>query len=461
MRMPPIDEIHDALAFCTAGGAEFAELFFESTLLHAVVCEDGRVERVTSGLDEGFGFRATTGTRTAYGYSNRLDGGELMKIGRGVLAELGGSGGREAIRPGLPATAVAEAAVPAEGVPVEKKVEIVLAADRAARAAGSGIGQVQAACRDSLQRVSIFNSEGVAVSDERRQIVFTVRAIATDGHDLQTAYRSIGGRAGFEIFDDDEHEALAAEAGKSALTILGARRAPAGTMTVVLASCAGGTMTHEAIGHGLEGDAAEKGLSIYSGKVGERVASPLVTVIDDATLAGRRGSYGFDDEGAPARRTVSVERGVLRGYLLDRRTARKTGRESTGNGRRQNFRFRPIVRMSNTFIAPGEDDPAAIVAEVDRGLYVARMGGGQVDTSSGDFVFKVNEAFLIEKGRIGEPVRGATLIGNGPQVLREIDRVGDDLGFDIGTCGKDGQQVPVADAQPTLRIPSITVGGEA
>jgi TldD protein len=231
-------------------------------------------------------------------------------------------------------------------------------------------------------------------------------------------------------------------------------------MTVVLSGRAGGTMIHEAIGHGLEGDAVFKGLSIYSGRLGEKIASDHVTVIDDATLEGKRGSYRFDDEGTPSQRTVAVEDGVLKGFLLDRRSAAKLGMEPTGNGRRENFRFRPIVRMSNTMIAPGEHDPEEIIAGVKSGLLVVRMGGGQVDTSSGDFVFKVAEAYLIENGRVTEPVRGATLIGNGPAVLETVDMVGNDIGFDIGTCGKDGQHVPVSDAQPTIRIPGITVGGE-
>jgi TldD protein len=307
--------------------------------------------------------------------------------------------------------------------------------------------------------VQIFNSEGIVAEDERRQLVFAVRAIATDGNELQTAARSIGGRVGFEFLTAADPVTLASRVGESAVKMLRARHAPAGTMEVVLSSEAGGTMIHEAIGHGLEGDTAEKGLSVYSGKVGEMIASPHVTVVDDATIIGKRGSFAFDDEGVPAQRTVLVEGGVLKGYLLNRQTAKKLGTVSTGNGRRASYRYRPLVRMSNTMIEPGEHEPAGIIARVRRGLYVVRMGGGQVDTSSGDFVFKVNEAYLIENGTVTEPVRGATLIGNGPGILREIDMVGNDLGFEIGSCGKDGQYVPVADAQPTLRLPAITVGG--
>ncbi len=458
--MPDQREIQDAIECIAARGAEFVELFFERSFVHTVSCEDRRVERVSSGWDEGFGIRVMTGWRTAYGYSNIIDRDEILRLGREVVTELGiGTGNtvtpREARRGST--EGIDE---PADTVPVDKKAALVLEADRAARNAGSEISQVQASFGDSLQRVWIFNSEGDAVGDERRQVLFTVRAVARDHSGLQTAYRTLGGRRGFEILRDGSHERLAAEAGESAIMVLRAKRAPAGTMTVVLGGQAGGTMIHEAIGHGLEGDAAEKGLSIYSGRIGELVASPLITVIDDATLDGKRGSYVFDDEGVPAQKTVSVENGVLRRYLLDRRTACRLGLASTGNGRRESYRFRPIVRMSNTLIAPGESDPGEIISSVADGLYVVRMGGGQVDTSSGDFVFKVNEAYRIREGKTAEPVRGATLIGNGPTILAEIDMVGNDLGFDIGTCGKDGQLVPVADAQPTVRIPAITVGGE-
>jgi TldD protein len=458
--MPDQREIQDAIELIALKGAEFVELFFEWSFVHTVSCEDRRVERVSSGWDGGFGIRVMTGSRTAYGYSNIIDKDEILRLGCEVVAELGVGTGKIVtlgeVRKGL-TEGIEE---PADTVPIDIKAALVLEADRAARSAGSEISQVQASFGDSLQHVWIFNSEGDAVEDDRRQVLFAVRAVARDDSGLQTAYRTLGGRRGFEILRDGSHERLAAEAGESAIVVLRAKRAPAGTMTVVLGGQAGGTMTHEAIGHGLEGDAAEKGLSIYSGRIGEQVASPLVTVIDDATLDGKRGSYVFDDEGIPAQKTVSVENGVLRRYLLDRRTGRRLGVPSTGNGRRESYRFRPIVRMSNTLIAPGESDPGEIISSVADGLYVVRMGGGQVDTSSGDFVFKVNEAYRIRAGKTAEPVRGATLIGNGPTILTEIDMVGNDLGFDIGTCGKDGQLVPVADAQPTVRIPAITVGGE-
>ena len=241
--------------------------------------------------------------------------------------------------------------------------------------------------------------------------------------------------------------------------LLKARPAPAGRMTVVLAAEAGGTMIHECVGHGLEADLAEQGLSVYSGKMGTQVASPIITVRDDATIPNKRGSFVFDDEGTPAENTILIDRGILKSYMHDRLTALRSDSRPTGNGRRMSYRFRPIVRMTTTLLAPGQDDPEAIIRSVDRGLLVTRMGGGQVNTVNGDFMFEVQEGYLIENGRRGEPVRGATLTGNGPEILRTIDKVGSDLGYAIGTCGKDGQNVPVSDALPTIRIPEMTVGG--
>jgi TldD protein len=284
--------------------------------------------------------------------------------------------------------------------------------------------------------------------------------VSADGEIIQTGYEPVGGTMGFEIFDFHSPEEVAEVAAKRSLQMLSARKAPMGRMAVVLSSEAGGTMIHEAIGHGLEADLAQQGLSVYSEKIGQEVASSLITVVDDPTLPQRRGSYAFDDEGVSSRRTVLVENGILKSYLYDRLSALKDGVESTGNGRRESYQHKPIPRMSNTMIVPGKMKPEEIIRSVEKGLFVKKMGGGQVNTVNGDFVFEVSEGYLIEKGSVCEPVRGAILIGNGPQVLREIDRVGDDLGFSIGTCGKDGQGVPVGDAQPTLRIPELVVGGQ-
>ncbi len=277
---------------------------------------------------------------------------------------------------------------------------------------------------------------------------------------MESAYEPLGGMSGFEILDEGKACELATTVAKRAVTLLKAPLAPSGPMTVVVSSEAGGTMVHEAVGHGLEADLAREGLSVYQDQLGERVANPLITVIDDPTLPGKRGSFLFDDEGTPAQRNVLIDRGILKTFLYNRLYAMKDGVVSTGNGRRESYQHRPIVRMTNTMIAPGESDPESIVRSVDKGLLVTRMGSGQVNTVNGDFVFEVSEGFILKNGKIDHPVRGATLTGNGPEVLNSIDKVGSDLGFGLGTCGKDGQGVPVADAQPTLRIPEIIVGGQ-
>jgi TldD protein len=296
--------------------------------------------------------------------------------------------------------------------------------------------------------------------DSRVSIMAMIQVVARAGDQIQTGIETLGGSVGYELFDTDSLEKAATRAARRAVRMLTASPAPAGRMPVILSSEAGGTMIHEAVGHGLEADLAQQRLSVYSGRLGDRIASKAVSVVDDSTLAGKRGSFRFDDEGTPSQRTVLIDKGILKAYMYDRLTALKDGVSSSGNGRRESYRSRPIPRMTNTLILPGTEDPKAILGSTPTGLYVVRMGGGQVNTINGDFVFEVSEGYRIENGRIGEPVRGATLTGNGPEVLMQIDCVGSDLGYAIGTCGKDGQGAPVADAQPTIRIPEMTIGGE-
>lgn len=459
-RFPGSDTASRVLEHAVSRGAGLAELFLESTTRRSVLCEEGHIEKVSGGIDHGFGLRLIFEDRTVYGYSSVVTGDEMMRLAGELAAELDGGGGRFTPPGDIEVGSMNDVEVPAGSIGLEDKAALVLAADRAAREAGGAVTQVSVSYGESSRRIRVYASDGTAAGDDGDQILLGVRAVASSGPELQTAWRSAGGRRGYELLGEDRVRELAFAAGESAAKIAAAPRAPGGTMTVVLAGRAGGTMVHEAIGHGLEGDAVMKDLSVYSGRVGEKVASELVTIVDDGSIRGCRGSYSCDDEGTPSGRTVLVDRGVLRGWLLDRRSAARMGLPLTGNGRREDFRHRPIVRMSNTMIMPGGHDPEEIVSGVARGLYVVRMGGGQVDPTSGDFVFRVSEAYLIEDGKVAEPVRGATLIGNGPEVLGRIDRVGSDQGFDIGTCGKDGQHVPVSDGQPTLRIPSITVGGE-
>ncbi len=445
-----------------AGGGEFADIYFEEGASTAVVCEDGKIERVLAATDRGVGIRVISDLRTAYAYTNEITEAALISLAetvsravRGKRFDLPIDMRTRTVGAGFPIE------IPPSGVGLQEKVSIVTSAERAARGADHRVRQVMVVYRDGTVRYQIANSLGEFVETDRTGTVFLAQVVAAEGEVIQTGYEPIGGFRGFEIFRQKGPEEIALAAARRAVMMLSARKAPAGPMPVVLSSEAGGTMVHEAIGHGLEADLSQSGLSVYAGKVGTQVASPLVTVVDDATIPHARGSFSFDDEGSPAQKTVLVENGILKGYLYDRLTAMKDGCTSTGNGRRESYQSKPIVRMSNTLIAPGDTPPESVVREAERGLLVRKMGGGQVNTVNGDFVFEVSEGYLIENGEIGEPVRGATLTGNGPEVLKRIVRVGSDLGFGIGTCGKDGQGVPVADAQPTLLISEITVGGAA
>ncbi len=453
-------DIAGILRQALAGGGEFADLYFEEGRSTAVVCEDGKIEKVLAGADRGVGLRVISDLRTAYAFTNEITEASLFALAetvrnavKGKLFDRAIDMRQKLVGAGFPIK------VQPDSVALADKVALVTAADRAARGADPRIRQVMVIYRDGMVSYQMANSLGEFVETNRTGTLFVVQAVAAEGKLIQTGYEPFGGFRGFEMFDERDPEEIALTAARRAVMMLSARKAPAGPMAVILSAKAGGTMVHEAIGHGLEADLAQAGMSVYTGKIGTQVGSPLITVIDDATIPYARGSFPFDDEGSPGQKTVLVEKGILKGYLYDRLTAMKDGCASTGNGRRESYQTKPIVRMSNTLIAPGDADPASIIRSVKQGLLVEKMGGGQVNTVNGDFVFEVSEGYLIENGQVAEPVRGATLTGNGPDVLKKIVMVGNDLGFGIGTCGKDGQGVPVADAQPTLLISEITVGG--
>ncbi|HTG80727.1 MAG TPA: TldD/PmbA family protein [Geobacteraceae bacterium] len=455
-------DISRVLRSALAGGGEFADIYFEEGSSTTVVCEDGKIEKVLAATDRGVGIRVISDLRTAYAYTNETTEEALLSLAETVSRAVKGQQfdrpidlRRKVVGAGFPIE------MPPSTVSLKDKVLLVTRAEQAARGADGRVRQVMVVYRDGEVSYQMANSLGEFVETSRTGTVFMAQVVAAAGDVIQTGYEPLGGFRGYELFREKSPEEIALTAARRAVMMLSARKAPAGPMPVVLSAEAGGTMVHEAIGHGLEADLAQTGLSVYTGKVGTEVASPLVTVIDDATIPHARGSFSFDDEGSPAQKTILVENGILKGYLYDRLTAMKDGCASTGNGRRESYQTKPIVRMSNTLIAPGETAPESIVREAERGLFVRKMGGGQVNTVNGDFVFEVSEGYLIENGMVGEPVRGATLTGNGPEVLKRIARVGNDLGFGIGTCGKDGQGVPVADAQPTLLISEITVGGAA
>ncbi len=441
-------------------GGEFSDIFVEETVKTSIVCEDRKIEKVITGVERGCGIRVIAGLRTYYAHTSDMSAKGLLEladmVSKGVAEE--STGGEFPVMKKERARGFDITKRPEEAG-LADKAALVREAERAARGVDRRITQVKALYSDFTRRMVVVNSLGQWVEEEKTGVIFFCSAIATEGGTLQTGYEPLGGAVGLEIFEETPPEEVGMRAARRAVQMLGARRAPAGAMPVVLSSEAGGTMIHEAVGHGLEADLALAGLSVYSGRIGEVVASPLITVIDDGTIPFKRGSAFYDEEGTPTQRTTLIKDGVLQGYMHDRLSAMKAGVSSTGNGRRQSYRFRPIPRMTNTMIAPGSSRPEEIVRSLEKGLLVKKMGGGQVNTVNGDFVFEVTEGYIIEKGRPSEPVRGATLTGNGPEILKKIDMVGSDLGFGIGTCGKDAQGVPVADAQPTLRIPEIVVGG--
>lgn len=443
-------------------GGDFAEIYIEEKYVSNVFCEDDKIEKINSGREKGAGIRVIRDGKTNYVYTNDLTCEGLMQAARTANHTTGVQMNAAASKINL---TLKETKAPLnflrlpEQVDFAEKIEQVLAADQVARNMDAEIRQVTIAVGDMHKKVQIANSEGVLVEDEMARVRLVVNTIASRGGQIQTGYEVAGGVSGWELLDQVSLTDMARQATGRAIAMLSAHPAPVGRMPVVMHSDAGGTMIHEACGHGLEADLVQKGLSVYQDKMGKQVSTEAVSVIDDATLAGKYGSYRWDDEGSPGRRTVLIDKGFLRGFLYDRLTASKDGMESSGNGRRESYQEKPIPRMSNTFIAPGQDDPEAIIRSTSHGLLAKKMGGGQVNTTNGDFVFDVQEAYIIENGEVKYPVRGATLTGNGPQALFDIDRVGKDLGFSIGVCGKDGQGVAVGDAQPTIRIKELTVGG--
>ncbi len=460
------------IAALNAGRAywgDYAEIFAEQRADTIIVLDDGRLEQVSAGEEAGVGVRVFSGKTSAYVYTTDFSRDAIVEALRLAHAA---TKQRAAPQAGQTLVAVLERSTPTralatyqqmpDGVPLATKVAVVRNADRVARGLGAEIRQVTAAYSDVIQDVTIVNSLEEVAQDRRVRTVFRVNVVAQQDDVIQTAFEATGGLAGFEQVEGDVGERLARVAAERAQRMLRARPAPAGTMPVVCAAEAGGVLVHEAMGHGMEADfnLPSKPMSVFAGKIGQPVANSKVTIVDDATIPGMYGSMNFDDEGIPAQRRVLIENGILRNYMHDRMTAREMGVPPNGSGRRQTFRHTPMPRMSNTLMLAGDDEPAAIIRSVARGLLVKQMGGGQVNIVSGEFVFKVQEAFLIENGQATEPVRGATLIGNGPAILKIIDMVGTDAGETrIGTCGKYDQGAPVGHGIPTLRIPEIVVGG--
>ncbi|MBI5243976.1 MAG: TldD/PmbA family protein [Elusimicrobia bacterium] len=443
-------------------GGEHAEAFLEESHGTSLHFEDSRLMEAAAGTDRGVGLRflhknGERSCETIHGALNSLDPAEARLLaGRllnGLPRRTPPAGGPIEYHRHLVSRRPSE-------VPIEEKIALLEGVDRAARGVSPHVKQVSAVYAERFRRFAVLDSTGCFRLGERSVALFIVTVTAEKGAVMQTGSEVIGGLKGYELFDDFIPALAARTAAKTAVDKLDAPLAPAGEMPVVLASSAGGTFIHEAIGHSLEADHVQEGASPhYAGKLGQSVAREFLTIIDDPTLPYARGSYPFDDEGLPAKPTPVIKNGVLVDYLYDRLTALKDGRESNGHGRRESFRHKPIPRMSNLYIAPGSDDPREIVRSIKRGLLVTKMGGGQVNTATGEFVFGVDEGFLVEDGAVKHLVRDANLLGEGPEVLRSIDKLGWDIGWGIGTCGKEGQGVPVSDGQPTLRIPKVVVGG--
>ncbi len=456
------DVIERVLSGAVERGGDMAEIFVEDQASRTAVRDDGRIESLSSGARRGAGIRVVVGETTGFAHTADLSEHGLLEAARAAaaVARQGGGGTRPAALEDLRSHQSMVSRFP-EDVATAEKLDLLAQADDAARSQGGSISQVQASYAEGRRRILVASTEGTFASDDQVRTRFNVTCIATGDSGLQMGYESLARTEGFEMFDAVDIAGLAEVAATRAIAKLAARPAPSGQVPVVLAGGSGGVLFHEACGHGLEADHIVKDSSVYCGKLGELVASPLVTLVDDGTVGGEWGTSSIDDEGRPAQRNVLIENGVLTDFMWDWMRARKEGRPSSGNGRRETYQHLPMVRMTNTFLLAGDEDPEEIVAQTPDGVYVAKLGGGQVNTATGDFVFGTNEAYLIEGGRITEPLRDANLIGNGPEILRRIDALGNDFSMMPGTCGKDGQSVPVGCGQPTLRITGVTFGGTA
>jgi len=459
-------DLESYLGEALSAGGDYADLYFEYLSTSSISMDEGIVKSATEGVTLGVGVRVLSGERTGYAYSDDLSPERIRKAARVAAAIAKGpativkTGFDEARRHDL---------YPMLRAPNEmglaERVDLVKRADRAARAYDPRVFQVQATYADNLRHVLVATSEGRLTFDRQPMARMGVNVLARQGDGApQQGHSGGGGRVTLDFFwNEKTPEYFAREAARQAIVQLGAVEAPAGEMTVVLGPGWPGILLHEAVGHGLEADFNRKGVSAFAGRVGQQVASPLCTVIDDGTIGSRRGSLNMDDEGVATQRNVLIENGILRGYLQDKLSSKLMRAEPTGSGRRESYQQIPMPRMTNTYMLAGESDPEEIIRSVPKGIYCTTFGGGQVDITSGNFVFSASESYLIENGRLTRPVRGATLIGNGPEALKYVSMVGNDLKLDegVGVCSKEGQHVPVGVGIPTLKIDRMTVGGTA
>ena len=458
-------QLSTTLGSVMRGGVDYADLYFQVSRHESWTLEDGIIREGSFNLEQGVGVRANSGEKTGFAYSDELVLPALESAAGAAraIARQGQERRVQAWQRRAPAALYPETD-PTTSIDDAQKTRLLLELDAATRALDKRIDQVIISMASSQDLVLVAASDGTLAADVRPLIRLNVSVILEQDGRREQGYAGGGARADLGYFvDGDLPLEYAREAVRQATVQLEAKAAPAGTMPVVLGKGWPGILLHEAVGHGLEGDFNRKGVSAFSGRIGQKVASEQCTIVDDGTIARRRGSLAIDDEGTPGQHTVLVENGILRGYMQDKLNARLTGSEPTGNGRRESFAHVPMPRMTNTYMLAGSHDPAEIIASVERGLYAPNFGGGQVDITSGKFVFSASEAYLIEKGRVTSPVKGAMLIGDGPEALLRISMVGNDLELDtgVGTCGKEGQSVPVGVGQPTLKIDELTVGGTA
>jgi TldD protein len=442
---------------------DYADLYFQYSVGESWSLEDSIVKSGSYGISKGVGARAVNEDKTGYAYSDEIILPALEQAAKAANSIAKGAQNHSIqIASTMPVKPLYPAVNPISALSSKEKIQLLQLADQYARAYDSRVIQVNASLTGEYEVILIMNNEGQLVSDTRPLVRMSISVIVEEKGRRETGFFGGGERSDYTFFSkDDKVKFYAENAAREAITNLSAIEAPAGEMPVVLGPGWPGILLHEAVGHGLEGDFNRKGTSAFSGKIGQQVASPLCTVVDDGTLKNRRGSLTVDDEGLPSQYNVLIEKGILRGYMQDKLNAKLMNMKPTGNGRRESYSEIPMPRMTNTYMLAGESDPEDIIKSVDKGIYAVNFGGGQVDITSGRFVFSINEGYMIEKGKVGAPIKGATLIGSGPDVMKKISMVGNDLALDsgIGVCGKDGQSVPVGVGQPTLRIDAITVGG--
>ncbi|MDT7933551.1 MAG: metalloprotease TldD [Sphingomonadaceae bacterium] len=451
--------VGDALIGCDDG-----ELYLQHSVSEAFTFDDGRLKNASFDTAQGFGLRGVSGETTGFAHSNELSEAAIRRAAETVQIVRQGRGGTMALAPARTNRQLYRGDDPLSVIPFAEKLALLERIDAAARARDPRVAQVTVSLTGSWSAVEIVRPDGFVARDLRPLVRLNVQIVARNGERRETGYHGLGGRYDYQrLFDEAVWQRAIGIALDQALVNLESVAAPAGEMTVVLGPGWPGVLLHEAVGHGLEGDFNRKGTSAFAGRIGDRVAAPGVTVVDDGSIEERRGSLTIDDEGTPTRRTVLIEDGILKGYMQDRLNARLMGVDPTGNGRRESFAHAPMPRMTNTFALAGSEDPRSILESVKDGIYMKSFGGGQVDITSGKFVFSCTEGYRIENGRLGQPLKGATLIGNGPDVLTRVRAIGNDLELDegVGVCGKGGQGVPAGVGQPTLLIEGLTVGGTA